>query len=155
MTESQRKNLSKGKQFTKDYQPEKSGRKPNIYTKLKQSNLSKQDIINIFKLVLDQSPKQLKKGFDKIKKMESLEKTNDKPMLYYIIISAMFKDLKTGSLNNVMSVLTRWLGYPKQDIGLDSNNLNMNIDYSDLSEKDKEEVAKALFKKKMEEIRNG
>lgn len=110
-------NISKiGKKFTSEYQPPNRGRKKSIYTKLAKSNLSKKDIINVFKLILEQHPKQLKKDYDKVRNMDILKETNDKPMIYYNIVAALFKDLKSGNLNNVMSILTRWLGYPKAEI---------------------------------------
>ena len=43
----------------------------------------------------------------------------------------------------------------KSEIDLNSNNFNMNIDYSNLTEEEGEEEAKKLFKKKLEEMKNG
>lgn len=106
------------KMFSHEYQPnnKKGGRKPTIWKNLKNSNINKEDIINIFKLVLEQSPETLKADFEKIKSNEIFETTKDKPIIYYNIVSAIMKDLKTGSLINIMSILSRWLGQPKQEI---------------------------------------
>jgi hypothetical protein len=139
------KNLKK---FTSEYQPENRGRKKNIYTQLQASNLTKTDIINLFRFVLEQSPQQLKEDYDKIKTIEKIKESDNKPILYYNLVAAIFRDLKKGSLTNIMSILTRWLGHPQQTIGI-SGDIDINkfdIELTSKERQDYKERMKSFYK---------
>ena len=130
-------------QFTSENQPKNRGRKKNIFNELKKSDVSKTDIINLFKLVLEQTPQQLKKDFEKVKNMKGIEATDDKPMIYYNIVSAIFSDLRKGHLNNIMSILSRWLGHPRQAIEMSGSLNTTNFDV-ELTDEERKEYEKKL-----------
>ena len=112
------KGRGKATQFSSTNQPKKNGRKPKIYTILKDKGYSKDDIISCFKEL----------GF--YTKSEALKLTNDskKPIIMQIIAKCFLKAYNDGDWNKVKDIVDQTIGkaIQKHDhTGLE--NLNFKI----------------------------
>lgn len=96
-----------GKRFSATYQPPNAGRKP---TKLKEfvkdNGISSVDVSNIIKYVLPLNEGELKEIID----------DKSKPMIMRMLVKAIVTDVQNGTVNNLMTLLTRAFGSPKQEI---------------------------------------
>ena len=101
MTEQQKANLSKGKQFSSDYQPENTGRRKSKLKGIIESNdLSSADISDLIINLFDKTEEEL----------EIIKSDQEQPYLLRAFVKAMLKDIEGDSLYNVNSLLDRAIG---------------------------------------------
>ncbi len=125
MREDQKENLSKGKRFSKDYQPEKTGRKKSkLKGMIDESDLSSTDISNLVLNLFDKTKEEL----------EVVCCDENQPFLLRAFVKAMIKDLDGDSLYNINSLLDRAIGKAKEKketthttLDEDGNEVGMNI----------------------------
>lgn len=94
-------------QFSSTNQPENNGRKPNKLKKYIDDNgLSSSDITAAIKHVLPLTEEEIK----------TLGEDKEAPILMRMFVSAIASDVECGTVNNLMRLLDRAFGSPKQDI---------------------------------------
>lgn len=102
-----KKEMPKGKQFSSTYQPERNGRKPDILKAyISDNNLSANDVSNTIKSILPMTEKE----------MQDMAGDSEKPILMRLLVAAIANDIETGSVANLMNLLNRAYGAPKQAI---------------------------------------
>lgn len=96
-----------GKKFSSEYQPVKNGRKPDKLKKFIEDNgLSSNDIAAAIKYILPLNEEEIVRlGQDK-----------GAPMLMRLFVKAIISDIQGGQVVNIMSLLNRVYGAPKQEI---------------------------------------
>lgn len=99
-----------GKRFTSENQPANPGRKPMIYTKLKNIlkkefdvQLTKEDYEKIFAYILELTP-------DEIAKLGKGDISKHIPMYILILINSLSSDLDNGNMNNFTAIMDRVFG---------------------------------------------
>ncbi len=125
MTKTQEENLKKGKKFTKEYQPENTGRKKSkLKGMIDESDLSSADISNLVLNLFDKTKEEL----------EIIKGDEGQPFLLRAFIKSMLKDLDGDSLYNINSLLDRAVGKAKEKketkhttLDEDGNEIGMNI----------------------------
>lgn len=101
-------NISKqGKKFSKDYQPENSGRKlSRIKQFAKESDLSEEDVSRSIQLIIDMNESEL----------DFFIKDVTNPILLRGFAGALSEEVKRNGLQNIMMLLDRAHGKPKEKI---------------------------------------
>lgn len=105
MTQQQKENLSKGKKFTSEYQPNNTGRKPSkLKAMIEVNDLSSNDVSDLLLSLFDKTEDELTAiAFDQ-----------NKPFLVRTFVKAMLKDLSQDSIYNINNLLDRAIGKPKE-----------------------------------------
>ena len=99
--------INHSKPFSKDYQPENSGRRKNLLREfIHESQLSKQDVKKIAQFVIDQN----------LKELEAFIKNPDSPILIVAFCAALLKDLKAGRTDAIDRLLVWAFGAPDQKV---------------------------------------
>jgi hypothetical protein len=102
------KSLANLKQFSSEYRPATTGRKPSQLKKyIKETNINREDVAAMIKTVLFQ------KNYQELKLLVS---DDYQPMIIRLFVKAFLNDFKNGSLVNLQVMLDRAFGAPKQDI---------------------------------------
>lgn len=132
-------------QWSKENQPKnKNGRKPSKLKKyIKDNNLNYNDVSAMAKYILPMNQEQI----------SDLMKDPAVPIVIKLFAKGVLSDMKNGNYKNLMTLLDRAVGKPKETIEVNSKNqnYNQNIDYSNISEDD----AKKEFFRKLEEAQEG
>lgn len=107
MTEQQKENLSKGKRFSSDYQPNNTGRKPSkLKAMIEVNDLSSNDVSDLLLSLFDKTEDELM----------AISSDPEKPFLIRTFVKAMLKDLSQDSIYNINSLLDRAVGKPKEKV---------------------------------------
>lgn len=81
-----------GKKFSSDYQPEKTGRKRNIFNYLKEDyELSQNDLDNIVNHICTLPLEEVDRLLNLIKEQRNCEEIRKMPLLYFKILEGMMK----------------------------------------------------------------
>ena len=106
----------KGNRFSSTNQPKKNGRKPSLYTQLKEMakleggiDLSREDFSKITMLLLSKS----------LKELQTIAKADDTPIWVVNIIRAIVMDAQTGRISTLDSLLDRLFGKATQPLAQD------------------------------------
>lgn len=98
--------------FSKTNQPKNRGRKPSSVKKyIKENNISYADVAAMAKFMLPLNEEQIRKLLTDPKA----------PFLMRVFAKAVLSDLKGGHLSNVMLLIDRAVGKPKESIEVDDN----------------------------------
>jgi len=111
----------------------KNGRKPSSIKKyIKDNNLNATDISVLAKYILPLNQDQL----------TALIRDEKIPFVVRIFVKSVLEDFKRGNLSNIMTLIDRAVGKPKEtvDVNENSNKTTLNVDYSDMSEDEKREL---------------
>ena len=122
----------------------KNGRKPSKLKKyIKDNNLNYNDISAMAKYVLPMSRSQITEFI----------KDPSVPVIMQLFAKGVLADMKNGNYRNLMLLLDRAVGKPKEIVEINSKNenYNQNIEYSNLTEDD----AKKEFFRKISEAQGG
>lgn len=104
-----------GKQFSSTYQPAKNGRKPHIYTQIK----------DVYSISLDEYRKVVQFLMNSTKEeIVELGKAEDTPMWVVNLCSALINDTKRGTTYLLSELTDRLYGKPKQI----TENYNENVE---------------------------
>lgn len=104
--------------FTKENQPENRGAKPSNMKKfIKDNGLTHQDIKNLTKYVLPLNEKQI----------TALIEDPKKPIAVRIFARALVKDMAKGKMTNVMALMDRAYGKPKETVETIDNKPQVHI----------------------------
>ncbi len=120
------------KQFEKGYDPRRdgNGRKPKVYTILREMGYGNDDIIACFRELMWYNIKEIK---------ELVGKSNI-PIIKGIMAKSLITDYNKGNLNNTREFLLRLMGAPTQKT--ESTVTNTNPTFIVKDEKHKEEIEK-------------
>ena len=127
--------------FTKENQPKNRGRKPSSVRKyIKDNNLSHADISAMAKFMLPLNQEQI----------TTLLTDEKAPFMLRLFAKAVLSDMKKGYLDNILKIMDRAVGKPKEIVEstIDLTSQNHNIDYSHLTD----DEAKQIF---MDKIQGG
>ena len=98
--------------FSKTNQPKNNGRKPSSIKKyIKENNISYADVAAMAKFMLPLNEEQIRKMLTDPKA----------PFLMRVFAKAVLSDLKGGHLSNVMLLIDRAVGKPKESLEIDDN----------------------------------
>ena len=126
--------------FSSTNQPKNNGRKPSSVKRyIKDNNLSHADVSAMAKYMLPLNQQQITDLL-----------TDDKaPFMLRLFAKSVLSDMKKGYLDNILKIMDRAVGRPKEIIESTvlSENMNHNIDYSHLSD----DEAKQIFMDKIQE----
>jgi hypothetical protein len=93
-----------GKKFSSDYQPEKTGRKRNLFNYLKEDyELSQNDLDNVVNHVCTLPLEEVDRLLSLIKNNRNAEEVRKMPLLYYKILEGMVK-AKTNDILQFMKM---------------------------------------------------
>lgn len=95
-----------GNTFSSTNQPENSGRKPKIYTILKEKGYSKQDIKTAFGEM----------AFYTVPELEEIYNDETKPVIARIVANQFFQALKKSDWSKIKEILEHCIGRPSQHI---------------------------------------
>jgi len=100
-------------QFSSTKQPKNSGRKPDKLKKFTVDNgLTATDITNTIKYIMPLTEDEIK----------TLGEDKDSPILMRMFVAAIASDIDAGSVNNLMRMLDRAYGAPKQSLEMSVDN---------------------------------
>lgn len=109
-------NDGKATRFSATNQPKKNGRKPSLYSQLKEMakleggiDLSREDFSKITMLLLSKS----------LKELQTIAKAEDTPIWVVNIIRAIVMDAQTGRISTLDSLLDRLFGKATQPLAQD------------------------------------
>jgi len=107
-------------QFSSTNQPVKNGRPKKIYTILKESGYSKDDIRTVFGEM----------AFYTIKELEEAYKDETKPVIFKVVANAFRKAAKEGNYRYIKEILEQYIGKAASDdkLTIDSNSFTIDFD---------------------------
>lgn len=121
--------------FSKTNQPKNRGRKPSSVKKyIKDNNMSYADVAAMSKFMLPLTEDQIK-----------ILLTDPKaPFLMRVFAKAVLADIKGGHLTNVMLLIDRAVGKPKESIDIDDNREEAVLSHEEKLDRIKELIAKRI-----------
>ena len=97
---------NKATQFSRSNQPEKNGRKKNIYTILAEKGYSQADIKTAFSEM----------AWYTLEELGAVHADESKPVIMRLVANQFYKALKLSDWGKIKDILEHVLGRPKQEI---------------------------------------
>lgn len=136
------KSLANLKQFTSEYRPTTTGRKPSLLKKyIKETGINREDVAAMIKTVLFQ------KNYMELKLLVA---DDYQPMIIRLFVKAFLNDFKQGSLANLQIMLDRAFGSPKQDITVSGN-----ITVTTMTYEQRKELIDEYLKERADHLQGG
>lgn len=112
--------------FSKTNQPKNRGRKPSSIKKyIKENNINYNDVSAMAKYIIPLTQAQI----------GDLVKDEKAPFMMRLFARAVLQDMKKGYMDNILKLLDRAVGKPKESLEVSGgmDNLNTNINVGDLT----------------------
>ena len=123
--------------FSKTNQPKNNGRKPSSVKKyIKSNNLNYNDVSAMAKYIIPLTKAQI----------SDLVKDEKAPLMMRLFARAVMQDMKKGYMDNILKLLDRAVGKPKEQVEV-SGGLDNTLDIKDYSILTPEEAKQAFLDK--------